>query len=97
MRPPCSLQSNIRKPSHSELPPKLCGRHGNGEKNKELAIVPMVAPMQGPQKHRGETLRSEGRSKLVILPPPPPPSDAEIRKVAEDAVAAFLKRWHSGK
>ena len=96
MRQPCNLQTNIRKPCHSELPPKLCGAHGNG-----LPDVPQPEPaapvVASPQKHRGETLRFEGRSKLVILPPPPPPSDAEIRKVAEDAIAMFLKRWQSGK
>jgi hypothetical protein len=96
MRQPSCLQTNIRKPMNSEVPPKLCGSHGNG-----LPDAPPPAPpapvVKSPQRHRGELLRSETRSKWTAPPPPVPPSEEEIRKVAEDAVAAYLKRWMGGK
>lgn len=96
MRPPAAHQTNIRKPTHSEVPPKLCGAHGNGLPHAPPPAPPAPA-VKSPQKHRGELLRSETRSKLTTPPPPQPPTEDEIRKVAEEAVAAYLKRWMGGK
>ena len=96
MRKPSELQSNIRKPSAEHAPPKLCGSHGSGIPDAPAFKIDLV-PLPRIVKHRGELIRSDKLPKFTAPPPPKAPSEAEIRKVADEAVAAFMKRWMGSK
>jgi hypothetical protein len=94
MRPPAASPTNLRKPEVTAPAQRL--RQVGGPPRSSIDSFTWEIPkiQAGPKKHRKEVLHAESKSKLWAAPVRPAPTEDQLRKIGEDAIAAFVaKNW----
>jgi len=93
MRLPAACPTNLHKPETSAPAPRLRQVSAPGG---SVGCATIEAPKNpvGPKKHRTEVLHAEAKSKLWSAPVRPAPTEEQLKKIGEDAIAAFVaKHW----